>query len=135
MSRKLSLTSLILFMKPGTMLQVTVACACASAFACAHIKYQPFSDDNDDMVQSASLLSSICTLWAAGLIVAKDDTPGISVFIVIVNVCVMSVLARRQSARQTMRSVGCANTRRQRVGWLHPLLTEGGPANFPHHGC
>ena len=38
-----------------------------------HIKWQPFEDDNDDFVQSVSLVSCVLTLTLAMLIKASNS--------------------------------------------------------------
>ena len=72
MARKLFLCSLIIYVQPGTIMQVIGATAIASIFTCAHIKCQPFEEDLDDNLQSCSLVSTVFTLWAAALLMSPE---------------------------------------------------------------
>merc|ERR1712072_452359 len=89
MARKLLLCSLIIYVQPGTIMQVIGAMAIASIFTCAHIKCQPFEEDLDDNLQSCSLVSTVFTLWAAALLMAPPPHhPMVGPFMVMVNVAV-----------------------------------------------
>merc|ERR1719478_666838 len=92
MARKLLLCSLIIYVQPGTIMQVIAAMAIASIFTCAHIKCQPFEESIDDDLQSASLSSTVLTLWAAALLMAPPPhNPLVGVFMVLVNVSVFGL--------------------------------------------
>ena len=89
MARKLFLCSLIIYVQPGTIMQVIGATAIASIFTCAHIKCQPFEEDLDDNLQSCSLVSTVFTLWAAALLMSPEPaSPLVGPFMVFVNVVV-----------------------------------------------
>ena len=81
------------------MFQVMCALMIAMVFTVLHIKHQPFDVDQDDNLQSCSLVSSVLTFWSAALILvgypncAKDiagASPGlVGVFMALVNVLVL----------------------------------------------
>jgi len=93
MQRKLLLCSAVTFIAPGTIMQVIGAIAISSVFACAHIKCQPFEADLDDNLQTGALLSAVCTMWGAALVVGRDKSeppnPLVGPWMVLVNVIVL----------------------------------------------
>ena len=104
MTRKLFLCSLIIYVQPGTMMQVIGATVIATIFMSAHIKCQPFEEDLDDELQSASLVSTVFTLWAAALLMTPETaSPLVGPFMVFVNVVVF-VLAMYRLVMDTIPS-------------------------------
>jgi len=91
MARKLALTSLVIYVKSGTLLQVLTAMGIAIIFLLMHFKYQPFLEDADDNLQTVSLLSSVLTLWGAALLMGKDpeEPELVGLFMMCINVFVI----------------------------------------------
>ena len=94
MGRKVIFVSLLLFVEPGTILQIVVGIFVASVFLAAHIRYQPFLDRNDDNLQGLSLGSTVMTLLGAAIllvasITSEDDSVlATTILIVMANVIV-----------------------------------------------
>ena len=91
MLRKLLLTSVIIYIKAGTILQVMVGLLICFGFLIAHIKYQPFNSDEDDNLQSISLGSSVLTLVSAAMIMDThaDNAAMATIMILAVNLAVV----------------------------------------------
>lgn len=82
-------------------MQVMSSLIIATVFLGAHVKCQPFEDDMDDNVQSASHLSCCLTLWAAALLMGKNETDGgvegpdsnlVGIFMIVVNLTIQFIL-------------------------------------------
>merc|ERR1712196_565883 len=84
MSRKLLLTGAILFLGPGSTAQLAVAMLVASYYMASHIKCQPFGSDDDDFIQSVSLVSSVLTLTLALLLIINSATLVIGAYLAFV---------------------------------------------------
>ena len=91
MLRKLLLTSVIIYIKAGSILQVMMGLLICVGFLIAHIKYQPFNSDEDDNLQSVSLGSSVLTLVSAAMIMdTHADNAAMATFtIMAVNLAVV----------------------------------------------
>lgn len=91
MLRKLLLTSVIIYIKAGSILQVMVGLLICVGFLIAQVKFQPFNSDEDDNLQSVSLGSSVLTLVSAAMIMdTHTDNAAIATFLILgVNLAVV----------------------------------------------
>jgi len=62
MIRKFLLTGVILFLAPGSIAQLAMALLIASYFMAAHVKCEPFSNPEENHLQSVSLISTVLVL-------------------------------------------------------------------------
>jgi hypothetical protein len=72
MTRKLLLTGGILFLAPGSVAQLACALVIAAYFMAAHIKCQPYADDDDDNLQ-VPLYALISMISSSLLSTPSDD--------------------------------------------------------------
>ena len=71
MFRKLLLTSVVQFVKPGSATQIVFACLVNFAALCVSFKYSPFPDDAMDALQQVSLTQLFFTTFGALLLFVK----------------------------------------------------------------
>ena len=65
MLRKFMLMGIVVFYAPETVDQVLLAMLISGAFMVYHVKYQPFKADEEDNIQSCSLVTTTVTLALA----------------------------------------------------------------------
>jgi len=90
MLRKFIICGLMIFISPGTMLQLCFSILTGAFFLSIHFKFQPFDDDLDDNLQTAALLASFLTLVTTVLVRANEDGPSVTFFILFVNLGVLA---------------------------------------------
>jgi len=88
--RKLILTSVIIFIHPGSARQTSFALCCSFGFLALHFKFQPFDEDYDDNLQTMSLTSACLTMLYGCILAAGEDS---TFFMILVFVSIMSTVA------------------------------------------
>lgn len=91
MLRKFLLCGVLIFVQPGSMLQLAASILLASLFLTLHSKFQPFEDDIDDDLQSAALLATFLTLISSTLIKTNESGPMTTTFIMLINLSVFCI--------------------------------------------
>ena len=72
--RKLILVGAILFLYKGSIMQIAIAFIVSTVFFILHIKLCPFKDENDEKLQTITLLASMITLFSAIMLNAVQNT-------------------------------------------------------------
>jgi hypothetical protein len=80
MLRKFLLTGLILFLAPGSIAQLASALLIGAYFMAAHVKYQPFISDDEDNLQSVSLISTVLILVLGIMLKARRVCPNMAIY-------------------------------------------------------
>jgi len=89
MLRKFTICGVMLFISPGTMVQLCASIVTGAFFFVIHVKFQPFENDVDDNLQSAALLATFLTLVSATVIRSGENGTNTEIFIMAVNVLVL----------------------------------------------
>ena len=72
--RKLILVGAIMFLMPGSIMQISIAFIVSIVFFILHIKLQPFKEDSDTHLQSITLFCSSVTLFSAIMLNAVQNS-------------------------------------------------------------
>jgi len=70
MLRKFMLSAMILFIMPGSVMQICAALAISGLFLLVHLKYQPYEDPSDNKMQTCGLLGLFVTVFAGLILMA-----------------------------------------------------------------
>jgi len=73
--RKLILTGTIIFFMPDSISQIAIALLFSGFFLCVHLCMQAFASDDDDFLQSSSMITATCTMFLGLLIKATTLEP------------------------------------------------------------
>jgi len=76
MTRKVLLCSVILFIYPDSMTQITSAIAVCTAFFCLQLKYRPFLNSHDNNLQTLALGATLYTMWGASVMYTGNVSEG-----------------------------------------------------------
>jgi len=90
MLRKFLICGCMIFIAPGTMLQLCFSIVAGAFFLSIHFKFQPFDDDLDDNLQTAALLASFLTLVTTVLVRSNEGGGATVAFLLIVNLGVLA---------------------------------------------
>jgi len=71
--RKLILVGAIMFLMPGSIMQISIAFIISTMFFIFHIKLEPYEEDSDEHLQTITLLASMITLFSAIMIKAVQN--------------------------------------------------------------
>jgi len=66
------LTGVVLFLAPESLAQLAMALLIAAYFMTLHVKFSPFVDQKDALLQTVSVVSSVLTLTLAILLKASS---------------------------------------------------------------
>ena len=72
--RKFVLVGAIMFLMPGSVMQISMGFIISTIFYIIHIRLQAYQDDIDNNMQSSTLLASMITLFSAILLKAVQNT-------------------------------------------------------------
>ena len=73
-NRKLILVGAIMFLMPGSIMQISIAFIISTIFFILHIKLQPYNDNMDEHLQTITLLASMITLFSAIMLKAVQNS-------------------------------------------------------------
>jgi len=89
MLRKFMMTAVVALISPGTIDQTMSALMIATAFLVYQIKYQPFISDEEDNIQSASMVTTVITLALGVSMSVVGDSSFKTMLLMFVNVGTM----------------------------------------------